>query len=77
MKNMTRILFLSLVILFSVGCVGTKNVKLMDWTNLHRVGPGTNARVYYWNDESKTWFLSDDKYLIPEGHFIGPPPSVE
>lgn len=76
MKNFTRIIFLSFIILLMSGCVGTKTAKMMDWNNLHRVGPDTVARVYYWDDTSSTWVLSNEEYEIPEGHFIGPPPSV-
>ena len=81
MKRFFRLMPLVIVIILflasTIGCGGTKTTRLMDWQNLHRVGPDTVARVYYWEEENQRWVLSDDKYGIPEGHFIGPPPSVD
>lgn len=78
MKNKLKIFVIACVVLFfSAGCVGTKTTRLMDWQNLHRVGPGTVARVYYWEAETQKWMLTDEKYEIPEGHYVGPPPSVD
>lgn len=72
---MKRVICILVFIVVLLGC-GTQTEQLMDWSNLHRVGPNTVARVYYWDQEKQTWFLSDSKYVIPEGHYIAPPPSV-
>lgn len=75
MKHIKLLVFV-FVCMGLFGC-GTKTKQIIDWSNLHRVGPNTEARIYVYNADQNEWFLTDDEFVIPEGHFISPPPSVD
>jgi len=76
-----RLMVVSMVLL-CCGCSPIKSIfggpeveVVMDWTNLHRIGPNTKSRVYRWDDERKKWVLMDKEVTIPEGWYISQPPS--
>ena len=71
-----------LIVMFCSGCnpfniSGPEVKQEVDWTNLHRVGPNTKAQIYFWDAENEEWFLSKERFLIPELHYIVPPPTVD
>ena len=74
MKKLNVFIIVGMVLFLVTGCVGTKNSYVPNWNYLHRVGPKTKVRVYYYSAEDNKWYLSDDKVEVPEGYYISPPP---
>lgn len=58
---------------FATGC---GRVVLVQEASPMRVGPQTQAKIYYL-DVSGDWRLSDNEVTLPEGWYLVPPSYVE
>ena len=72
---MKKILILSLVSLFLIGCGSTRVVFVDTQANLVRVGPNVSGRIYV--QKNGEWVLSKNKVKLPEGWYAGGIPVEE
>jgi len=67
-KSKRAFLIISAMFLF-VGCGSTRVVFVDTQSDLVRIGPGAEARVYILKDGE--WVLSKNKVKLPEGWYAG------
>lgn len=67
-------LFAALVLAYASGC--TRTILVPEAAPI-RIGSDARARVYVVDPETKSWRLSDERVLIPEGWYCVPPSFVE
>ena len=66
---MKKILTLSLISLFSIGCGSTRVVFVDTQANLVRIGPDVSGKIYV--QKNGEWVLSKNKVKLPEGWYAG------
>lgn len=66
-----------LMCLTACSSIGTKSVRVVNFNNVHRIGPDTKARLYFFDEKKDGWVLSDESFLIPEGQYLLPSPIIE
>jgi len=66
---MKKILILSLISLFLIGCGSTRVVFVDTKSNLIRIGPDVSGKIYV--QKNGEWVLSKNKVKIPEGWYAG------
>ena len=72
---MKKILILSLISWFSIGCGSTRVVFVDTQANLVRIGPDVSGRIYV--QKNGEWVLSKNKVKLPEGWYAGGLPTED
>ena len=69
MSIILKTLIVATLLISSIGCGSTKVVFVDTQSNLVRLGPGVEGRVYVLKDGE--WVLSKNKVKLPEGWYAG------
>jgi hypothetical protein len=75
MKNLKLLLITLVSSIALAGCGSTKVVFIDTQSDLVRIGPGAEARVYVLKNGE--WVLSKNKVKLPEGWYAGGIPREE